>query len=219
MPTVKFLPEGIESKLGLPSRSKSNADDALTLAKADKEILARFPRLVDQPKALLKAKAMQDGKNVLDRPFGLYRFIAPPTDAFGRSITFQGVAININTSMNAELQALWAVGYLSGKMRLDKKTPEDRARSGVSFDEERMWETVITNRFGKWRYPGGFGARYPDFVFDSLPYFDTLLRDLEVPHRRKGSVLADVFTPYSPKDYEGIVDEWMAVTANKERIY
>ncbi|KAL5395157.1 hypothetical protein PMIN03_005233 [Paraphaeosphaeria minitans] len=58
-------------------------------------------------------------------------------------------------------------------------------------------------------------------VFDSLPYFDALLRDLGLEDKRKGTVLgckhwvAESFQSYGPKDYEGLVDEWKRMMASE----
>lgn len=74
--------------------------------------------------------------------------------------------------------------------------------------EEIEYETVLHSRFGRWRYPGGFGARFPDFVFDGVPYLDLLLRDLGLRRWRKGSAVKEVLEAYGPEDYRGLVGEW-----------
>ncbi|KAG9000142.1 hypothetical protein FRB93_012817 [Tulasnella sp. JGI-2019a] len=209
IPAIKFLPEGIEKDLGLPYTSTES--DPLVDA-ADKDILSQFPRLARQPVINPNLRVMRgegrvpvtpEDAKVNIHPFQLYRFIAPPTNRFDNSITFNGLMQCINTAMNAELQGLWSVAYLTGK--LGEKAPA----GGQSSEEERMWISVRDSRFGRWRYPGGNGSNYPDFVFDALPYFDTLLQDLGVASRRKSSLLADIFTPYSAPDYKGVLDEWL----------
>jgi len=67
-------------------------------------------------------------------------------------------------------------------------------------------ETTLWARFGRWRYPVGYGAHYPDFVFDTLPYFDVLLQDLGLKNERKGGV-RELGEAYGPKDYSGLLDE------------
>jgi len=211
LPPIKFQPEGIDRVLGLPYQSP---DVDPLVAKADQEILTRFPRLARQPTGNPALTPMPGDDRVdINHPFRLYRFILPPTDAFGRSIAFIGMMHNINTSLTAEIHSLYAVAYLTGGLVLDKKTAAERRESGISFDEERTWETALTTRFGRWRYPGGFGMRYPDFVFDAVPYFDVLLKDLGVNSRRKGNWLKECFEGYSVSDYDGIVREWMTVRA------
>ena len=43
-----------------------------------------------------------------------------------------------------------------------------------------LYEAALTSRFFLWRYPFSYGARFPDFVFDGISYFDLLLGDLGV---------------------------------------
>lgn len=216
VPAIKFLPEGIEKDLGLPYTSTS--PDPLVDA-ADKEILFRFPRLARQPVINPNLKTLSGvGRPSTDdhRQCRMYRFIAPPTGRrFGNSVAFCGMVQCINTAINAEIQGLWGAAYLSGRLVLDKTTPEEREKSGMTFEEERMWVSVRDSRFGRWRYPGGNGSRYPDFVFDALPYFDTLLHDLDLDSRRKGGALEEVFTPYAAPDYRGLLEQWMVKIGTK----
>ncbi|KAG8861172.1 hypothetical protein FRB96_003122 [Tulasnella sp. 330] len=201
-PSFKLLPEGMERDLGMPYRS----DEVDVLAdKASKEILSRFPMLTDQPTTAASAEIVRDEHAT--RPFRLYRFIAPPTNVFNRSVAWMGM---LGIRAASEPEALWCVAYLTGKLVLDKKTPEERERSGVTFEDERMWETVLATQFCRLRAPAGYGNRFPDLTFDIMPYFDVLLHDMGLETRRKTSVLRERFTPYSAQDYRGIVDEWVA---------
>jgi hypothetical protein len=58
-----------------------------------------------------------------------------------------------------------------------------------------------------------WGSRAPTFIFDAVPYLDMLLRDLGLQTRRKGGVLAELFSPYGPEDYRGVNEEWAAAEA------
>ena len=49
----------------------------------------------------------------------------------------------------------------------------------------------------------------PDFVFDALPYMDLLLRDLGLKVNRKAGWFTDMTEAYSPRDFVGLVDEWV----------
>jgi len=73
---------------------------------------------------------------------------------------------------------------------------------------------VLHSQFGKWRYSRGFGARFPELWMDCVPYIDLMLRDVGVSFRRKGWWWKEWFEAYGPKDYEGIVQEFIE---NKER--
>ena len=79
-----------------------------------------------------------------------------------------------------------------------------------------FYDTALFNRGCRWRAPYGYGSRYPDFMFDGLPYFDLLLRDLGLRFWRKGrTMLGEMFSGgYLPKDYRGVVEEWKAKHAD-----
>lgn len=69
-------------------------------------------------------------------------------------------------------------------------------------------QVMLHTQWGKWRYPTGYGASLPDFVFDALPYIDLLLKDLGLKVNRKDSLFAEMWHPYGPPDWVGLVDEW-----------
>lgn len=193
-PPLKFLPEGLD--LGLPHKTGPSEPIAL-IQRADEEILCRFPRLKDQPAPNPKAKPLP-GLTLQEtlEPYRLYRFMIPPSTTSSRDIAFAGSLLNISTTMCAQLQALWITAYLTGHLTI----PEDIT-----------YETILHNRFGKWRYPAGFGDKFPDFVFDGLPYVDLMLGDLGLRKWRKGGALKEMFEPYGPEDYKGLVEEWLEV--------
>ena len=86
----------------------------------------------------------------------------------------------------------------------------------MPISTEPAYEAVLHNRFIKWRYPAGFCDRFPDLAFDTLPYIDLLLLDLGLnPHRKRG-MMRDILSPYGPKDYKGLVDEWILKTRNNK---
>jgi hypothetical protein len=200
-PPLQFLPAGID--LGLPHKTTSFEPTAL-IDQTDKEILSRFPRLKDQPVQNPKYKPLTDTEGVTDptnaaedklEPYRLYRFIVPPAFIKSYDVAFPGSMMTISTALCAQTQALWITAFLNKQITI----PEDIA-----------YETVLHNRFGKWRYPSGFGDKFPDIVFDTLPYLDMLLQDLGLKNHRKGGILADIFSPYGPEDYKGLVEEWKA---------
>ncbi len=209
-PPVKFLPEGIDRELGLPYHAQESDDPRAW--KADEEILNRFPRLRNQPELNPYYKPLENAqsKASLNRPYRLYRFMIPPSFIEDRSIAFNGMIQSISTATAAQLQALWLTAYLDGKLSFDDKSADRPLDSKHSVEDDIQYETILHSQFGKWRYPGGFGARYPDFVFDALPYMDMLLRDLGLESHRKGGWLAECFRPYGPADYKGLIDEWRA---------
>ncbi|KAK6528903.1 hypothetical protein TWF694_004132 [Orbilia ellipsospora] len=208
-PHVKFLPEGIEKDLGLPYVNKEipdYADEELT-KKADAEIHRRYPRLANQPVINSKYERLRGDSehDQLNRPFRLWRLIAPPTKQFRNSIAFCGALMNLDTSITAHIQSLWSVAYLTNRL----KPAEEKS------EQDLEWEATLWSRFGRWRTSGGYGRRYPDFVFDSVAYFSQLLKDLDIDPFRKQGFFNLVFNPYGPEDYTTVVDEWLAKEDNK----
>ncbi|KAI0534927.1 hypothetical protein GGR58DRAFT_480880 [Xylaria digitata] len=211
VPPIKFLPEGIEKELGIPHRL---ADDASTndlgdqqdlLQRADEEILERFPRLKHQPVWNKDYKPLTDQKALT--PFVLHRFIVPPSSRFlhNRDIAFAGVMSNFSNNMTAHISGLWISAYFQGKLTINPAAAvgDEAALTKLQYD------TMLLNRWGKWRYPTDWGHKAPSFIFDAVPYLDLLQRDLGLnPHRKKGW-FAEITDPYGPEDYQDITDEWL----------
>ncbi|EER25801.1 hypothetical protein D8B26_004086 [Coccidioides posadasii str. Silveira] len=198
LPTIKFLPEGIEEQMGLPHKTQNVKKLA---RKADAEILSRFPRLKRQPEVKNPyGGARRDCTRPEDHePYRLYRHMVPPDFIHDRSLGFLGTVSNFSTVLTAQTQALWLVAYMDGKLALDTCSP--------TFEDDLHWDTVLHSQFGKWRYPFT-GQQRPDFVFDAVPYLDWLLRDLGLKVHRKGGLLAEIFEPYGPADYRSLIEEW-----------
>ncbi|KAH6896364.1 dimethylaniline monooxygenase (N-oxide forming) [Coprinopsis sp. MPI-PUGE-AT-0042] len=184
-PPINFLPSGRLSELGLPCYS-ANSDPLVT--EADSLILNKFPRLRDQPSV--------PNSETPNQPFQLYRFIVPPATLAKRNIAFAGMISTISTPICAQAQALWISSYFDGEL--------DRLPSA----EQARWITTLHARFGRWRYPCGYGARLPDFVFDAVPYLDMLLKDVGLESHRKSGRIAEWTEPYGPDDYKGLTKEW-----------
>ncbi|KAF9887272.1 hypothetical protein FE257_010400 [Aspergillus nanangensis] len=216
-PNMTFAPAGLDSTLGFPW-APDPLPEALVSA-ADKEILRRFPRLTTPPvtanPSAFKPLA-EDAPATASHPFRMARFMVPPAMAASRSIAFMGLTMTINTTMIAQAQALWIAAYFGGEL-----TPAARERcpEGVvgvlekeeddGADVDLLWETALHSQFGVHRYPGGFGKRNADFVFDAVPYVDLLLGDLGLDVGRKEGGMK-WFEPYGVEDYRGLVAEWMA---------
>lgn len=222
VPPIKFLPEGISQELGIPHAPTSESFPSKTLVdKIDKEILDKFPRLRDQPvqntkyQPLLKNKGLSSDDAITPStdltPYTLYHFIAPPSSRFlaSRDIAFAGILMNFTVSTIAHAQSLWINAYL------DNKIPSLLLHPTPSTLDRFQHEAVLHSRFCKWRYPAGYGHKYPDFVFDAVPYLDLLLRDMELPIYRKNGLVAEATEPYGPEDYKGIVEEWKDIQLGK----
>jgi hypothetical protein len=233
VPPLQFLPKGIDVDLGLPhdpaALPVSEAEEPLwtvkDVARADAEILRRFPRLRQQPKPpkhfkpLLATKGASTNEAVNPSteltPYTLYRFMVPPSPSLlaTHDIAFAGMALNFGTSIMAVVQALWIAAYLDGEISSDV-IPTNSAAAASSDTSQREGmaklrrDTLLHARFGRWRYPAGYGARFPDFVFDFVPYMDLLLKDMQLERWRKKGRFAEVLEPYGPEDYKDLVQEW-----------
>ncbi|OOQ82443.1 flavin-binding monooxygenase-like protein [Penicillium brasilianum] len=220
-PNLKFLPEGIDRELGFPW-STDPLDEEMVKA-ADEEILRRFPRLRDQPTPNPKYKPLNDqAEAAVPHPFRLARFMVPLSQVKDRSLAFMGITMTINTTIIAQAQALWIAAYFGNHLTptaTEHCPAAVRAASDIKVEDDAelnlAWETALHSEFGKYRYPGGFGRRNPDFVFDAIPYVDLMLRDLGLSHERKEGMLSRCFSPYGTEDYKGLVEEWKAKVLNK----
>ncbi|KAK3316905.1 hypothetical protein B0H66DRAFT_562381 [Apodospora peruviana] len=227
VPPMKFLPEGIDVELGLPHRINATdprpedlANQQQLLEKADNEILRRFPRLKDQPVWNKNYVPITETKGIDSNsadevtpctpltPYMLHHFIVPPSERFLRSrdVAFIGMVSNFSNIITAHVQGLWISAYFSGKLAIDPA----KAVGHETQMEELRYQTVLHNRFGKWRYPTDWGSKAPSFIFDAVPYLDLLLKDLGLEiYRKTGKGFgAEMYDPYGPEDYRGINEEW-----------
>ncbi|KAJ5542762.1 hypothetical protein N7535_005186 [Penicillium sp. DV-2018c] len=213
-PNLKFLPEGIDRELGFPWSTDPLSKDMVE--EADKEILRRFPRLRDQPRPNPRFKPLNAGSEAAaPHPFRLAKFMVPLSLVKERSLAFMGVTMTINTTLIAQAQALWISAYFRGDLTPstnERCPPALRASSDLKSEDtpedDLAWETALHTEFGRYRYPGGFGRRNPDFVFDAIPYVDLMLRELGLEQKRKQGLLTRCLQPYGTEDYRGLVDEW-----------
>ncbi|KAK1521175.1 hypothetical protein CABS01_05680 [Colletotrichum abscissum] len=223
VPPIKFLPEGIETELGVPHAPIDNAPredlagQADLVDLADKEILDRFPRLKDQPVWNKDYVPLTDQKGIDSddavtpyrtlTPYMLHHFIVPPSERFlrPRDTAFIGMVGNFSNVITAHVQGLWISAYFSGLLARDpaKAVGDDTAMQKLQYN------TILMNRFGNWRYPTDWGSnKCPSFVFDAVPYLDLLLSDLGLAHYRKRGFMAEWYSPYGPEDYSDINEEW-----------
>ncbi|KAK5993093.1 FAD-dependent monooxygenase DEP4-like protein [Cladobotryum mycophilum] len=220
-PPMKFLPEGIEKELGFPHEVAANApsedlaNQTHLLDQADKDIFQRFPRLRNQPVwnrnyvPLESQKGMSYGNGTHStKPmtlFMMHRFLVPPSERFlrPRDVAFSGMVSNFSNPLTAHLQGLWISAYFSGLLAKDPSVAvgDETAMSRLRY------ETVLHNRFCKWRYPTE--NRVPSFIFDAVSYLDMLQRDLGLnPRRKQKGLMTEVTSPYGSEDYRDVNDEW-----------
>lgn len=204
-PQLNFV---TDKELGLPGSKSASVEDYVS--KADAEILEKCPKLQNQPKPR-KYKPMTDNEpEIVPEPYRLYRFMIPPAFVESQTLAFAGAYRSPVTMIIAQTQALWITAFLDNQLPA-LLSPETQSKDHV------MYETVLHSQFGKWRYSRGFGARFPEMWFDCLPYVDLLLRDVGIQNRRKTNWWDERFTPYFPKDYVGIVDEYLELKDRRAR--
>ncbi|KAL4960461.1 uncharacterized protein BDV14DRAFT_141712 [Aspergillus stella-maris] len=213
-PGIQFLPEDVSNRLGFPG-----SPDILTeqLLEVNQLIPGQFPKLKAQPPLKKKREVVTAGER---HPIRLARFMVPPAMLADRSIVFVGYAQTFNTTLLAEIQALWAAAYLNNE--LAHASPFSATKGATSSKEgfpgydHILRETALHTEFGKWRCPRTNGRHvYPNFVFDVLPYIDMLLGDLGVSPRRKSSTWAHWMEPHGVRDYQGLVEEWKVATGRR----
>ena len=120
----------------------------------------------------------------------LYRSILPPGVA---DLAFIGseVATISNIGTHA-IQAEWLARLLTGRLALPP-----RAAIDADVAAHKAWARS---------WMPDTAARGALVLLHQTHYHDKLLQDMGIPHRRKGAnVLAEVFAPYTPADYAGVV--------------
>jgi hypothetical protein len=213
-PSVKFLPTGIEEDLGLPTADQVlDAEDRELVQRSEAELYARYPFLKERnsgrlyhPDPSLRRSATGTEADKTQNPYRLFRFLVPPSDLEERSIGFVGAMMTLATASCAYLQALWLTAYLDGTLQL----PSSKSPSDIKY------ETYLETQYCAIRHAMGYGNKFPDLVFDALPYFDVLLRDLGLTAKRKGGFRAEYFGSYGPEDYRGIIDQWKRLQAERK---
>jgi hypothetical protein len=198
-PAFDFLPAGSDAKLGLPHYD-AEPDRQGRFTHADEELFAKFPKLRQQPVLNKNLAALPTSKNEpfdptqYNVPWLLYRFMVPPAYLNERSIAFVGVPLSFNQGQMSTAESLWITAYFDGRVE-------------IPTEEQAAEQTVLHARHARWRNPAGYGASFPDWIFDTVPYLDMVFKDIGVSGWKK-TWLADLFTPYRPSVFAGVVEEY-----------
>jgi hypothetical protein len=220
-PAVNFTDKTLHSSLGIPSTEYTSEQKAFWQdldSRADAEIFSRWPQLstlkyppsveedmkenpLDEPNTSPQWPLQEEKKKVFE-PQRLYRGLVPPGLAAkgDRSLAFAGLSTNLITMIRNEIAGTWIYAYLNDKLTFDP----------YHDVKDVYWDAALFNRYFFRRYPYGFGRRFPDFVFDSIPWNDQLLVDVGMEPKRKGEWWREYFEPYMPSDYRGLTEEWLA---------
>lgn len=119
----------------------------------------------------------------------LYRQIVPPNV---KNLAFIGSEMStFNNILTQGLQTLWLEKLFKGEVELPT-----REQMLEKMEEEKAW---------KRSWMPATSSRAAIFQLHKTNYHDQLLRDIGVSHRRKGfNFLAEVFAPYTARDYEAL---------------
>lgn len=221
-PSLKFYPNDIADRLGFPG---SHPGDVLQETQARSEILRAAPALRTKPTRRLPntLKPEQQKHSKLSKaepassPYRLYRFSIPSNPDFIRmkNLAVAGAHITLHTAILAQAQALWITAFFDDRIPHLAEgaggTPPDM--TSILRDTYRHTEY---QRIRRPRETGGMGDRCPDLVFDSIPFVDVLLSDMEMRCLRKSSWYREVLEPYRLFDYRGLVQEWLAKAGKQQ---
>lgn len=198
---LNFSPESLNHTLGLPSRLPPSPADTALIQKTEAELCEAYPILNrDTSRTHHPDPSLRYTQPPIPcTPHRLHRFMIPPALLPTRSLAFAGALQTLGTFPCAYLQSLWISAYLTGTLPLPGGS-DAQIRADVFRDSQYC---VIRGRTGR-------GSTLPDLVFDTLPYFDCMLRDLKLAGRRKGGVLGvrEYVTSHGPSDWRGCVGEW-----------
>ena len=192
-PTSTFFPDNIASQLGLPivlDRVDPNLLSkwqALDTA-ADSNVLAHLPALADPP----PYRRSQPSQT----PFRLYQSIVPSQHAEDHSVVFLGKMVVGNNFRVAEVQALWAVAYLTGHIKYDQADMEQEISKTVTWCRRRYLNK------------GELGSY---FFFDVIDYTDMLLAQLTLSSHRRRGWFGNLFGPCRAFDLRGLLGEYRAL--------
>jgi hypothetical protein len=197
--SFRFEPRELERDLGLPTTLAPTPEEAALIRKSEETVYNNFPYLkerdtsrVHHPDPALRYAPQPSPDN---QPYRLYRFMVPPRAMEHRNLAFAGAVHCLGTFPCAYIQSLWITAYLDGTLSLP------------SSPTKTLEETYRNTQYCVLRGAMSYGHTLPDLVFDTLPYFDTMLRDLGMQERRKGGGVRECVSSYGPEDYSGLLEE------------
>lgn len=202
-PPIRFYPGDIAASLGLRGSSEEANED---VGRAEQEIHHEIQYLRTLPRRTPNAPTPMGGSpKPTSRSVQLYRLVVPSQPLFleRRNVAFIGLHSSIHAMVVAQAQALWITAFFQERVK-------HLTASRIDLDAVR-YSSIFHSVYGRIRRPrecGGAGDKYPDLVFDSIPYVDCLLTDLGLESRRKRRWWKEVFERYLPRDYQGLVEEW-----------
>ncbi|KAK2691441.1 FAD-dependent monooxygenase DEP4 [Fusarium oxysporum] len=193
----------LRRELGLEYDSKEFSRWTMLDEKAERTVDELLPYLRDAPIQYGDSKASKRTGHGPNRHYR--RLVVPELAARGdRSILFPGHIHSAFTPLAVELQALWGVTWMLGWRDLPSR-------------DEMEAEAANFNAWTRKRYLEQ-GKKHSYFIYDYIPYIDTLMKDLGLNPFRKSNVFEEWFVRYKPSDYKTILDEYMSLRRHKHEI-
>ncbi|KXH27268.1 cofactor FMO1 enzyme is FAD [Colletotrichum simmondsii] len=191
----------LREELGLQYDTKVFSRWTVLDEKAERAVDELLPYLKTAPEQYSDVKATGMAEQGPNRHFR--RLVVPALAARGeRSILFPGHIHSAFTPLAAELQALWGVSWMLGWRDLPSQ-------------DEMEFEAATFNAWTRKRYLEQ-GKKHSYFIYDYIPYIDTLMKDLGLNPFRKSSIFEEWFVRYKPSDYSTVLDEYQNI--RQERV-
>ncbi|GKU06433.1 monooxygenase family protein [Fusarium langsethiae] len=193
----------LRNELGLEYNTKEFSRWTMLDEKADQTVDRLLPYICDSPNQYGDSEASRSTGQGPNRHYR--RLVVPELAARGdRSILFPGHIHSAFTPLAAELQALWGVSWMLGWRDLPSK-------------EEMETEAANFNAWTRKRYLEQ-GRKHSYFIYDYIPYIDTLMKDLGLDPFRKSNVFEEWFVRYKPSDYKTILEEYRSVRRHEREM-
>ncbi|KAL2857367.1 hypothetical protein BJY01DRAFT_231096 [Aspergillus pseudoustus] len=189
---VQFDPSSLGAQLGLPAASTEYDWQPI-----EQKVEAKMRHVFDPD-------IFKHATPPTSNTYRLFRCVVSPSlVAEGdRSFAVMGRLYTGAISVVAEVQALWAVVFLTGGL--------DHRQDGPLTNFDCIYEAVAEDVV--WARLTGVAVNV-----DTIKYNDTLLGDLGLnPYRMGGRWRKELLAVYGPSSYTGIVEEWMALRGRGE---
>jgi dimethylaniline monooxygenase (N-oxide forming) len=167
-------------------------------AEAEKEVFETLPILKEPPPF--------NQREVDYTPFRLYRHLLPSAlaEKQDRSLIFLGLVTSVQTTIYAEVSALWGISWMEGLLDVQKSK------------QEMDYEIATVNSWCERRYLARGATRQIASV-EIQQVTDLLMQDMGLKVYRKGNWFSETFVPIRSQDYKGIVQEMLAKSNAKGR--
>lgn len=185
---MSYFDKSLLLKLGLPVAERElEGKDLQYWEKLDQEAEAK----IDVEMPMLSRRGPYWKPNKQCTPLRLYKSVLPIED---HSVVLLGKTVIAHAFPAAEVEALWAVAALDGKILF----PSIKAMRK---------EVALVVAWSRKRYPSrGWQAMW--FPWDLVPFTDMLLKQLELSSHRGSTWWGDLTTPTSSHRLKGLVDEY-----------